>query len=82
MIVTGAGHGIGAEIARQAAATGYRVGVLDINAEAAEQIAQSLSDAMPLVASSTDSSAVEAALDAFGTHWSTTPRTTGGRWWM
>ena len=67
MIVTGAGHGIGAEIARQAAAGGYRVGVLDINAAAAEQIAQSLSDAMPLVASSTDSSAVEAALDAFGT---------------
>ena len=67
MIVTGAGHGIGAEIARQAAAGGYRVGVLDINAEAADQIAQSLPDAVTLVASSTDSSAVEAALDAFGT---------------
>lgn len=67
IIVTGAGNGIGAEIARQAAAAGYRVGVLDINGEAAGQIAQSLLDAMPLVASSTDSSAVEAALDAFGT---------------
>lgn len=67
IIVTGAGHGIGAEIARQAGAAGYQVGVLDINGEAAEQVAQSLSDATPLVASSTDSSAVEAALDAFGT---------------
>ena len=67
IVVTGAGHGIGAEIARQAAAGGYRVGVLDINAETADQIAQSLSDALPLVASSTDSAAVEAALDAFGT---------------
>lgn len=67
MIVTGAGHGIGAEIARQAAAAGYRVGVLDIDAAAAEQTAQSLSDAVPLTASSTDSDKVEAALDAFGT---------------
>ena len=67
MIVTGAGHGIGAEIARQAAAGGYRVGVLDIDAGAAEQTAQSLPDAVALVGSTTDSTAIEAALDAFGT---------------
>ncbi|MCY4192676.1 MAG: glucose 1-dehydrogenase [bacterium] len=67
MIVTGAGHGIGAEIARQAAAGGYRVGVLDINGETAEQVAQSLPDAVPLAASIADSGAVEAALEVFGT---------------
>ena len=67
MIVTGAGHGIGAEIARQAAAAGYRVGVLDLNADTAEEIARSLPDAMPLAASTTDSTAIETALDTFGT---------------
>lgn len=67
MIVTGAGHGIGAEIARQAGAAGYRVGVLDVNGAAAEETAQSLPDAVALTASTTDSAAVEAALDAFGT---------------
>ncbi len=67
MIVTGAGHGIGAEIARQAAAAGYRVGVLDVNADSAEQTAQSLPDAASLAASTTDSDAFEAVLDDFGT---------------
>ena len=67
LIVTGAGHGIGAEIARQAVAGGYRVGVLDINGDAAQEIAESLADAVPLVGSTTDASAIEAALDAFGT---------------
>ncbi len=67
MIVTGAGQGIGAEIARQAGADGYRVGVLDIDADAAERIAGELPDAMALVGSTTDADAVEAALDAFGT---------------
>ncbi|WP_419924072.1 SDR family NAD(P)-dependent oxidoreductase [Candidatus Poriferisocius sp.] len=67
MIVTGAGHGIGAEIARQAAAAGYRVGVLDVNGGAAEETAQSLPDAVALVASTTDSDAIEAVLDDFGT---------------
>ena len=67
MIVTGAGHGIGAETARQAAAAGYRVGVLDVNADSAEETAQSLPDAVALVASSTDSDAFEAVLDEFGT---------------
>ena len=67
MVVTGAGHGIGAEIARQAAAGGCRVGVLDVDAGAAAAVAQSLADGVALVASTTDSAAVEAALDAFGT---------------
>ncbi len=67
MIVTGAGHGIGAEIARVAASAGYRVGVLDINAVNAEQVAGELPDAVALVASTSDSAAMEAALDAFGT---------------
>ncbi|WP_420638857.1 SDR family NAD(P)-dependent oxidoreductase [Candidatus Poriferisocius sp.] len=67
IIVTGAGTGIGAEIARQAAAGGYRVGVLDLDEAAARSTAQSLPDAEALVASTTDAQAVDGALDAFGT---------------
>ena len=66
MIVTGAGAGIGESIARFAAAAGYRVGVLDIDSESAATVAESLPDAMALVAAVNDPDAVEAALDAFG----------------
>ncbi len=67
MIVTGAGRGIGAEIARQAAGDGYRVGVLDIDTDAAERVAGELPEAVALEASTTDSDVVEAVLDVFGT---------------
>ena len=66
MIVTGAGAGIGESIARYAAAAGYRVGVLDIDSDSAAAVAESLPDAMALVAAVNDPDAVEAALDAFG----------------
>lgn len=65
-IVTGAGNGIGAVIARAAAARGYRVGVLDRDAEGAVRVAQGLPGAVPLVADVTDEDAVEAALDHLG----------------
>ena len=67
MIVTGAGAGIGESIARFAADAGYRVGVLDINGEAATAVAESLPDAVALAAAVNDPDAVEAAFDAFGT---------------
>lgn len=67
MIVTGAGNGIGEAIAREAAANGYRVGVLDLDGEAAAAVADSLPDAMGLEAAVSDPDAVEAALDQFGT---------------
>lgn len=67
IVVTGAGGGIGEAIARAAAAAGYRVGVLDVQAEGAERVASSLPDAVALVAAVNDLDAVEAALDTFGT---------------
>lgn len=66
MVVTGAGGGIGASIARSAAGAGYRVGVLDIDGESAERTAASLTDAVPLEAAVDDPAQVEAALDTFG----------------
>ena len=66
MVVTGAGAGIGEAIARAGADAGYRIGVLDIDADAAAAVADSLPDAVPLVAAVNDPDQVEAALDAFG----------------
>lgn len=65
-IVTGAGQGLGADIAARLAAFGYRVGVLDVDAEQAESTAAGLSGAMPLSANVTDPAEVAAALEAFG----------------
>ena len=65
MVVTGGARGIGETIARQAAAQGYRVGVLDIDGEGAARVAADLPDAVALTAT-TDEPAVEAALDQFG----------------
>jgi NAD(P)-dependent dehydrogenase (short-subunit alcohol dehydrogenase family) len=66
IVVTGAARGIGKTIATQAAAQGYRVGVLDLDGEAAAQVAAELPDAVALAAATTDEPAVEAALDDFG----------------
>lgn len=65
-IITGAGNGIGAVIAQAAAARGYRVGVLDRDAESAVRVAEALPGGIPLVADVTDEDAVEAALDRLG----------------
>lgn len=43
-IVTGGGSGIGRAIAHQLAADGYATGVLDLNADAAEQVAKEIGD--------------------------------------
>jgi NAD(P)-dependent dehydrogenase (short-subunit alcohol dehydrogenase family) len=67
IIVTGGAQGIGEAIARAASAAGYRVGVLDIDADLAHQVAGSLDDAIALPASIEDADAIEAALDVFGT---------------
>jgi 3-oxoacyl-[acyl-carrier protein] reductase len=65
-LVTGAGHGIGAAIATRLATAGYTVGVLDMNADAAESAAASLADGHALVADVTDAQSIDNALDAFG----------------
>jgi len=66
IIVTGAGGGIGESIARQASSSGYKVGVLDVNKDAAEHVASSLPNAIALNASTADPDQVEQALDKFG----------------
>ncbi len=67
VIVTGAGNGLGAEIATAAARSGWFVGVLDADAEAAESRAAAIgSAAVALVADTTDETAMNIALDRFG----------------
>jgi len=69
-IVTGAGAGIGAAIARHFADAGARVVVSDIDEAAASRIAQSLPDAVAVRADVTNESdvkaLVEAAVQAYG----------------
>ena len=66
VVVTGAGGGVGAEIARSAAARGWVVGVLDRDGDAAERVAASLgANGVALAADTTDEAAVGRALDAF-----------------
>lgn len=67
LLVTGAAAGIGAEIARAAADSGYRVGVLDVDEAGAQATASRLDDAVALAASVAVEEQVEAALDTFGT---------------
>jgi NAD(P)-dependent dehydrogenase (short-subunit alcohol dehydrogenase family) len=67
LVVTGAAGGIGRAIADQAARAGYRVGLLDLSADALRGLAATLPQAVALVANTCDEAQVEAALDAFGT---------------
>lgn len=65
VLVTGAGAGLGAGIARAAGRAGHVVGVLDVDGAAAERAAVAIGgDAVALVADTTDPVAVDAALDA------------------
>lgn len=69
VIVTGAGRGIGAEIARAAARQGKPVGVLDVDRSGAEAIAREIiadgGNAIALVASTNDEDQVQAAVEQF-----------------
>jgi NAD(P)-dependent dehydrogenase (short-subunit alcohol dehydrogenase family) len=64
--ITGAGAGLGAAIAEHAAKAGYRVGLVDVGADAVRAQVARLPDAVALPCDVTDEAAVEAALDAFG----------------
>ena len=65
-LVTGAGAGIGAEIARQAGASGYRVGVFDRDGEAAFAVAAGIPEAVALQGDVTSEADLAAALDGLG----------------
>src|SRR5271170_1132973 len=65
-LVTGAAQGIGAEVARELARQGAHVGVLDLNVEGANQIAEEIEaaggTAIPLVANVSVRADVESAV--------------------
>ena len=66
VVVTGAGGGLGAGIAAAAVDAGWRVGVLDVDGDAAERTAAALGPhAVALVADTTDGESLRLALDAF-----------------
>ena len=65
-IITGGGGDIGAAIAKQASEAGYRVGLLDINVEAAQRAAETIDGAVAIGVDVTDEGSVESALDEFG----------------
>jgi NAD(P)-dependent dehydrogenase (short-subunit alcohol dehydrogenase family) len=65
-LITGAGGGIGAVLAKHAADRGYRVGVLDIDLAKARAVASSLDGAIALEADVTDERSVERAVDELG----------------
>ena len=65
-LVTGGGSGIGAAIARAASRAGYRVAIMDAQADAAEAMARELGNAVALPCDVTDELAVDAALATLG----------------
>lgn len=65
-VVTGAGAGLGADIARYIAGQNYRVGVLDVSTELAEKTARKIPNAVALTADVSDEVSVAAALESFG----------------
>jgi NAD(P)-dependent dehydrogenase (short-subunit alcohol dehydrogenase family) len=65
-LVTGGGSGIGAAIARAASRAGYRVAIMDAQADAAEAMARELGNAVALPCDVTDEMAVDAALATLG----------------
>ena len=66
VVVTGAGHGLGAQIARAAHDAGWTVGVLDRDAAAAARVTGELGGtAVALTADTTDEDQIDAALDTF-----------------
>lgn len=62
-LITGAGSGIGAELARQLAARGMRLALTDVNGEALERVAAGLPGAQTAVADVRDAEALTAAID-------------------
>ena len=62
-LITGAGSGIGAELARQLAARGMRLALIDVNGEALQTVAAGLPGAETAVADVRDAEALSAAID-------------------
>jgi len=65
-LITGAGSGLGAAIARRFASDGYRVAIVDVDEGAARSQAASLAEAVGFACDITDERAVETMLDSLG----------------
>ncbi|RMF10985.1 MAG: glucose 1-dehydrogenase [Alphaproteobacteria bacterium] len=65
-LVTGGGAGIGAAISKALADVGYRVGVMDINADNARAVAEGLPEAVAVAGDVTSKEAVDAAFETLG----------------
>ncbi len=66
VLITGAAHGLGACMAEHAARAGYRVGVMDLDADGCAVLADRLQNAVPLPADVCNPESVEEALDVLG----------------
>src|SRR4051812_35280721 len=62
-LITGGASGIGAELARQLAGRGMRLGLIDINQEPLEAIAAAIPGAQTAVADVRDAAGLTAAID-------------------
>jgi NAD(P)-dependent dehydrogenase (short-subunit alcohol dehydrogenase family) len=63
LFITGGASGIGAEVARQASAKGAKLALVDVNGDAAEQMAASLPNAIGITADVRDYDSLETAVE-------------------
>src|SRR4051812_5585170 len=63
-LITGAGSGIGAELARQLAARGMRLALIDVNGDAPASVAAGLPGAQTAVADVRDAAGLAAAIES------------------
>lgn len=66
MIVTGAGGGLGEQIALRASLAGYRVGLVDVDEQKVKAAAARISNAVGYRADASSESDIEGVLDQFG----------------
>ena len=66
ILITGAGGGIGSEIALQASQQGYKIGLIDLNEKQLREVGSNIPNSIVLPADVTDEESINKALIAFG----------------